>query len=55
MLLNKERKITPETMSQEDTVNFLIKTIKRVNRSADMLRILSRHTEFREGIARIEK
>lgn len=55
MLLSKERKITPETMSQEETVHLLIKIIKRVNRSADMLRILAKNQEFREGIMRMEK
>lgn len=55
MLLSKERKITPETMSQEETVHLLIKIIKRVNRSADMLRILAKNHEFREGIMRMDK
>jgi len=44
MLLSKDRKITPETMSQEDTANFLVKTMKRVVKSGDMMRLLTRNS-----------
>ena len=55
MLLSKERRITPETMSQEETVAFLTKTLRRVIRSSDMLRILERHHDFRENLTRMER
>jgi hypothetical protein len=53
-LLNKG-KLTPETMSQEETASFLLKTFRRVNKSADMLRLLGRNPEFREAFARMER
>ncbi len=55
MLLSKERKITPETMSQEETVNLLIKIIKRVTRSSEMMRLLARNQDFRDGWTRMDK
>ena len=55
MLLSKDRKITPETMSQEDTVLLLIKIIKRVTKSEAMLKLLSKNLDFREGWGRMEK
>ncbi len=42
-------------MSPEDTVNFLIKTIKKVNKSADMSRALSKNVQFREALARMDR
>lgn len=53
LMLSKEKKITPETMSQEETVNFLIKTIKKVNRSADMLKLLAKNRELKDLIIKM--
>jgi hypothetical protein len=42
-------------MSQEDTVIFLIKTIRKVNRSADMLRLLARNNEFIDVFSKMQR
>ena len=43
MAIAKDRKLTPEALSQDDTVEFLIKTIKKVPKSGDMIKILSKN------------
>ncbi len=43
LAISKDRKLTPESLSQDDTVEFLIKTIKRVPKSMDMIKILSKN------------
>lgn len=55
MLLSKERKFAPETMSQEETCTFLTKTFKRVVRSSEMLRMLGRSQDFRESLGKIDR
>ncbi len=53
--MSKERKLTPQSLSQEDTVEFLVKTIKRVPKSTDMIEMLSKCDDFREGIRKVER
>ncbi len=55
MAIAKDRKLTPETFSQDDTVEFLVKTIKRVPKSSDLIKILSKNEEFRDGLYRVDK
>ena len=55
MAIAKDRKLTPETFSQDDTVEFLVKTIKRVPKSVDLIKILSKNEEFRDGLYRVDK
>ncbi len=55
LAIAKDRKLTPEALSQDDTVEFLLKTIKRVPKSLDMIKILSKNEEFRDGLYRVDK
>lgn len=57
MVISNEpsRKIAPESLTQEETSEFLIKTLKRVSKSAEMIRSLSRIQEFRVAIGQLSK
>lgn len=49
------RKIAPESLSHEETIEFLLKLLKRIIKSAEMLKSLSRINDFKTIIGNLWK
>lgn len=49
------KKLPPESLSPEETLEFLLDTMRRVNKSSEMIKLLNRSVEFVELLRNIEK
>lgn len=47
--------ISPETLSQSETVELLLKIVKRVNKSSELISMLGGNVEFRDSLLKMEK
>ena len=52
---SNSKKLPPESLSPDETVEFLLETMRRVNRSSEMIRLLSKSSEFIELIKHIDR
>jgi hypothetical protein len=49
------RKLPPESLSPNETLEFLFETMRRVSKSAEMIKLLNKSSEFMELIRSIDK